>query len=91
MVGQYIRTPTKDHRTNIMQGAAATLCELTDEESTYCDKIGQLMKSYDAEFVGMDLAYPWVIEFNVITPGGIDTISQLGGPDLTKNVLDKIL
>ena len=91
VVGQYIRTPTKDHRTNIMQGAAATLCELTDEESTYCDKIGQLMKSYDAEFVGMDLAYPWVIEFNVITPGGIDTISQLGGPDLTKNVLDKIL
>ena len=91
VVGQYIRTPTKDHRTNIMQGAAAALCELTPEESAYCEKIGNLMKSFGAEFVGMDLAYPWVIEFNVITPGGIDTIVQLGGPDLTKSVLDKIL
>lgn len=91
VVGQYIRTPTKDHRTNIMQGAEAALCELTDEESKYCEKIGHLMKSYGAQFVGMDLAFPWVIEFNVITPGGIDTIMQLGGPNLTGKVLDKIL
>jgi glutathione synthase len=91
VVGQYLRTPTTDHRTNIMQGAAASLCELTDQEAEYCLGIGKLMKSYGAEFVGMDLAYPWVIEFNVITPGGVETIQQLGGPDLTKSILDKIL
>jgi glutathione synthase len=64
---------------------------LTDQEAEYCLAIGKLMKSYGAEFVGMDLAYPWVIEFNVITPGGVETIQQLGGPDLTKSILDKIL
>jgi len=91
VVGQYLRKPARDHRTNIMQGAEAELCELTNDEAIYCQRIGALVMSYGAEFVGMDLAYPWVIEFNVITPGGIETIRQLGGPDLTKSVLDKIL
>ena len=42
VVGQYLRRPTRDHRTNIMQGASAELCELTAEEADYCEKIGKL-------------------------------------------------
>ncbi len=90
-VGQYRRVATRDHRTNIMQGARTECCELTPEEVTYAERIGEFLRQFGAEFVGMDLAYPWVIEFNVINPGGLLTIEGLTGDDLTPRILDRIV
>lgn len=89
-VGQYVRVASLDHRTNIEAGATAQASTLSDEERDYCRKIGQRLLEYGAVFVGMDLAYPWVIEFNVINPGGITTIDALTGVDITPAVLDAI-
>jgi len=89
-VGQYLRIATRDHRTNLMQGGEAVKAELTSEESLYCQQIGRLLKEMGAEFVGMDLAYPWVIEFNVVNPGGLTTIQALENRDLTGAILDRL-
>ena len=89
-VGQYLRHAKKDHRTNMMHGAEIEACELSSEETTYCEKIGEFLYRHGAEFVGLDLAYPYVIEFNVINPGGLLTIESLNGTDLTSNIIDKI-
>ena len=89
-VGQYIRHARKDHRTNVMQGADVKACELNEDEMAYCKKIGAFLKSHGAEFVGLDLAYPYVIEFNVINPGGLLTIESINGLDLTASIIDKI-
>lgn len=91
VVGQYRRIATRDHRTNIMQGARTEACELTDDEAEYATRIGKFLLHFGAEFAGMDLAYPWVIEFNVINPGGLLTIEQLTGEDLTPAILDRIV
>ncbi|MEX2490045.1 MAG: hypothetical protein WD356_11040 [Pseudomonadales bacterium] len=90
-VGQYKRVATKDHRTNIMQGAVTESCELTPAEADYATNIGKFLQGFGAEYVGMDLAYPWVIEFNVINPGGILTIEQLTGTDLAPEILSRVL
>lgn len=90
-VGQYKRLATKDHRTNIMQGAVTEVCDLTDAEREYADKIGTFLQGFGAEYVGMDMAYPWVIEFNVINPGGILTIDQLTGTNLAPEILSRVL
>jgi glutathione synthase len=90
-VGQYLRTATRDHRTNAMQGAQLTATGLSEDERAYCERIGQKLRQYGAEFVGMDLAYPWVIEFNVINPGGVLTIEDLTGVDISDQILDNIL
>jgi glutathione synthase len=90
-VGQYLRTQGRDHRTNVWQGANMAACELTLEERRYCEKIGQRLLSFGAEFVGMDLVFPWVIEFNVINPGGITTIEQLTGTDITSAIIDEVI
>jgi glutathione synthase len=87
-VGQYRRIAREDHRTNIMQGASIETCELTSQEADYCIKLGAFLKDFGAGFVGLDLAYPWVIEFNVINPGGLLTIEELTGHDLTATILD---
>ncbi|MEX0943868.1 MAG: hypothetical protein WD002_15145 [Pseudomonadales bacterium] len=90
-VGQYLRTVGRDHRTNVWQGANVAACQLTPEERNYCERIGKRLLSFGAEYVGMDLAFPWVIEFNVINPGGITTIDQLTGTDITGTILDQII
>jgi glutathione synthase len=88
-VGQYRRLANQDHRTNIMQGAHSEACTLSDEEAAYCLKIGSYFKKFGAEFVGLDMAYPWIIECNVINPGGLLTIEELTGQDLTNVILDE--
>lgn len=89
-VGQYRRLATRDHRTNIVQGADYEACDLNAEELAYCEKIGPFLMSQGAAFVGMDLAFPFVIEFNVINPGGLLTIESLDGTDLTEKIIEGI-
>ncbi|MFT4634182.1 MAG: glutathione synthase [Candidatus Pseudothioglobus sp.] len=89
-VGQYLRRATKDHRTNRMQGADISACDLTADEQHYCETIGHFLLAQGVEFAGLDLAYPWVIEFNVINPGGMLTIEQLDGTQLCKAIIKQI-
>ena len=89
-VGQYLRLQNKDHRTNLVQGAEIQHCELTEEEQKSCRKIGQFLLSQGAEYAGVDLVHPYLIEINVINPGGLLTIESLGGGTLTIDIIDKI-
>ena len=91
VIGQYRRRPSRDHRTNLMQGGIAEACDLTSEEATYCERLGAFLKAQGASFVGLDMAYPWVIEFNVINPGGIATIHDLTGEDLAPVAIEHII
>ncbi len=90
VVGQYKRIATSDHRTNLLQGASSRACELTQEESIYCNKIGKWLKDMGANYVGMDMVYPWIIEFNVINPGGLMTIEDLTGKNLVPRIIDQL-
>ena len=90
MIGQYLRVAVADHRTNIMQGARSEPCDLTPIETEYCQELGQFLKAFGAEFVGLDLAFPWIIEFNVINPGGLVTILELTGQDLSASIISEI-
>jgi glutathione synthase len=90
VVGQYLRIATVDHRTNIMQGARSEPCDLTPSEIQYCQELGQFLKAFGAEFVGLDLVFPWIIEFNVINPGGLLTILELTGQDLSATIISEI-
>lgn len=91
VVGQYLRVATRDHRTNVLQGSRAEACTLTRDELEYCNRIGARLLQYGAQFVGMDFCNPWVIEFNVVNPGGITTIAELTGEDLAPAVLQNVL
>ena len=90
VIGQYLRVAVADHRTNIMQGARSEPCDLTPFEAEYCQELGQFLKTFGAGFVGLDFAFPWIIEFNVINPGGLLTILELTGEDLTSSIINEM-
>lgn len=91
IVDQYQRFAEGDHRTNVSQGARVSHCELTSEEQALCESLAKETLKRGAYFAGLDLAYPWLIEVNVISPGGITTLETLTGVDHTEQVVDLVL
>ena len=91
VIGQYLRRPLGDHRTNITAGAKTEPCDLSEAERDYCTKLAQQILSKGAWFAGVDLVYPWLIEVNVINPGGITTIDKLTGCDLSAKVVEAVM
>lgn len=91
VVGQYCRRNTQDHRTNLAQGGEPEVCTLTPEEIALCGPIGKFLRDEGALFVAMDLAYPYVIELNVINPGGLTTLLALTDQDLSGEVVKRVL
>ena len=91
VIGQYLRRSAGDHRTNITAGAKTEPCDLSVPERDYCTKLAQQILSKGAWFAGVDLVYPWLIEVNVINPGGITTIHELTGCDLSEKVVEAVM
>lgn len=91
VIGQYLRLPLLDHRTNITAGAKTEPCSLTDAEHAYCNGLAHQILLKGAWFAGVDLVYPWLIEVNVINPGGITTIEELTGCDLSAQVVEAVM
>lgn len=90
VVGQYRRLGSKDHRTNVAQGASVESATLTPEEQDCCGKIGERLALMGAVYFAIDLAFPWVIELNVVNPGGLATLHQLDGHDLGPAVAELV-
>ncbi|MBT5154404.1 MAG: hypothetical protein HOM44_09995 [Gammaproteobacteria bacterium] len=91
VIGQYLRRAQGDHRTNITAGAKTEPCDLSEAERAYCTKLAQQILSKGAWFAGVDLVFPWLIEVNVINPGGITTIDELTGCDLSAKVVEAVM
>ena len=91
IMGQYVRFPKEDHRTNITAGAKIEPCNLTEAELRFCNQLAQQVLLKGTWFAGVDLIYPWVIELNVINPGGIKTIEELTGCDLSSKVVAAVM
>lgn len=91
VIGQYLRRSKGDHRTNITAGAITEPCDLSKAEHDYCTELAQQVLSKGAWFAGVDLVFPWLIEVNVINPGGITTIDKLTGCDLSAKVVEAVM
>ena len=92
IIGQYLRKPTDDdHRGNLHQGAGAELCDLTPEEQASCQRVATYLLERGVYFAGLDIAWPWLLEWNIVNPGGIVTIHKLSGGNLAETVVAKVL
>jgi glutathione synthase len=77
-MGCYLRLPAEDHRTNLAQGAQAERATLSHQEIALAHTIGAFCQTEGAEFIGIDMVYPYIIEINIVNPGGLGTLQGLG-------------
>lgn len=91
VIDQYRRIADRDHRTNVNQGAKVEHCDLSHEEAEYCQQLALALLRRGVLFAGIDLAWPWLIEINVINPGGIQTIDEITARDNSSAVVDAVL
>jgi len=81
----------REHRANYAQGGTLHMAELTSEEAKLCTLLARRFHEYGVNFVGIDLAYPYVLEFNISNPGGLSEIRAFTGQDLTSLIIERIL
>lgn len=88
---QLHRLAPGEHRGNTAHRAHCTGAELTADEKRLCLNIGEQLLRHGIRFAGIDLAYPYVFEFNMVNPGGLDERLELGLPDRTPQTIRVLL
>ena len=92
IICSYTRTPQKDdHRTNLHQGSKPVVSELTEEEKNYCLDIANYFKEIGVNYIGLDMVFPYILEVNVVNPGGLNTIQEISGIDYSTDVVGKLI
>ncbi len=90
VIGQYKRLPEKDFRANLACEGRAVGCSLNDSEYSAMKRLAKELREQGVLFAGIDLCWPWLIEINVVNPGGLDTMARLYGEDSSCRVVDAV-
>ncbi len=90
VIGAYLRRPGADHRVNLTLDGRAEAVVLSDDETALAIAVARQLLDHGVRFVAVDLAYPWIVEFNLANPGGLETIERLSGENLAPRVVAAI-
>ncbi|MDA9445765.1 RimK family alpha-L-glutamate ligase [Bradyrhizobium sp. CCBAU 21360] len=80
-----------DHRSNITQGGKLISVDLHSNEIGLAELLGQKLMAHGINFVGIDMAYPYILEFNVSSPGGLYDAKVASGTDRSDQVAQLII
>ncbi|SFQ31546.1 glutathione synthase [Bradyrhizobium sp. Ghvi] len=81
----------EDHRSNIVLGGKLISVDLDSAEIELAELIGRKLMTYGVNFVGIDLAYPYVIEVNLVNPGGLYDAQLVTGVDPSDRVAGLVI
>lgn len=78
IAGALRRLPaTGDFRANLAQGATAHKTDITDDDRKICAALGPMLRAMGLYFVGLDVIGGKLIEINVTSPTGLQSINAL--------------
>ncbi|MDP5274863.1 ATP-grasp domain-containing protein [Chengkuizengella axinellae] len=92
VICQYRRImPENDHRSHDFHGGSIAEYTLTSEEQSFCEMLAKRLLDNGISFVGIDMSYPYLLEFNIVNPGGVESVESVTGIDHTDEVIEAIL
>ncbi len=91
VITSYLRLPQRDHRANLAADATAEPTALSPAEAELGSRCARWLADQGAGFAAVDMAHPWIVEFNIANPGGLQTVERLTGQDHTGAVVDAIV
>jgi glutathione synthase len=80
-IAAYLRQPVADHRANLAADAHAEPIELKGDTRELAQRCAAWLATRGVGFAAVDIAFPWIVEFNVANPGGLGTLARLTGVD----------
>ncbi|WP_394890038.1 RimK family alpha-L-glutamate ligase [Mesorhizobium sp. AaZ16] len=81
----------KDHRSNITQGGMAIPVDLNSNEMELAELIGRKLMVHGINFGAIDMAYPYIIEFDLDFPGGLYAAKVVSGVDRSDQVAKLVI
>lgn len=94
LLGAYLRLPAFAAASNdgaplanIAAGSTATATKLERDEEKLAQTIGNQLLAAGVGFAAIDLVYPHLMEVNIANPGGLATLANLTGADLSAEVV----
>jgi glutathione synthase len=90
VIGAYLRRAGSDHRVNLAGDGNAHTTSLSQAERTLAQQAAAALATEGVRFAAIDMAWPWLIEFNLVNPGGLATIERLTGEDLSPRVVQAL-
>lgn len=92
IVGCYAREAAADAgAANLAAGGSARPAAPDPERDALALRAASVLARRGVHFAGLDVAGPWILEANVINPGGIATLEALGDTGIADRVVDGIL
>ncbi|MEV6345221.1 hypothetical protein [Actinoplanes sp. NPDC051851] len=83
--------PEHDHRSNATLGARFSALDLTTEEADFAGALGKKLMDLGIFYSGVDLAFPYVIEINMVNPAGLSYHKRATGEDLSSTAVNTVL
>ncbi|WP_327306701.1 glutathione synthase [Streptomyces sp. NBC_01298] len=83
--------PENDNRSNATLGARFEALELTAEEREFIRVLGKRMMDLGIFYSGIDLAFPYVVEVNMVNPGGLSYHQLATGEDKSSDAVNTVL
>jgi glutathione synthase len=74
----------------MVRGGVPKATDLTKREQEICARLAPSLKERGLLFVGIDVIDGFLTEINVTSPTGIRAIKNVGGPDVSAMIWDKI-
>lgn len=81
----------EDHRSNITQGGKLVNATLTEDEIEMCQVVGKELLKYGVNYIGLDICFPYILEFNIVNPGGMYDAFTVSGIDYSPDAIEHIL
>lgn len=92
IVGSYARRPASGRfAANLANDASAVRGRLEDRQLTACARLGEQLAAEGIGYAGIDLLWPWVLEVNVVNPGGLSTLVELGDRHAPRRAVSAVL
>lgn len=80
-----------DDRANVTLGTRFEGLTLTPEEDDFVRRLGKRLMGHGIFYSGIDMAYPYVMEFNLVNPGGLNYSFRATGVDQSSEAVNTVL
>ena len=85
------KSAPEDHRANVAQGGDYYTMEPTPDELELGWRLGRALLEHGIRYAGLDIVWPYVIEFNLMNPGGLHFAVLLEGQSRAAAAVDRVL